>query len=183
MARWILHCCSSWGILKNPTHPSPLLLMSLDFRLREELKADLGRDHRSSMIKVKPRPKSSHHPLSPPLPTQWQLAAELPNLMRAGVSPDWVNPQSVSLPLSLPFVHCIHCISPFHHFPFLLLHFLSFFLYFCSCIHFFAIAWRSVVEYTRKFAFIFPFLFSSRCTTSLTIQYASTTTTVQLPSY
>ena len=123
--------------LKSPTHPPPILLMSLAFRLREELQADLGHDLRSSTIKVKHRSKNFHLPLSPPPPTQWPLAAELPNLMRAGASPDWVNSQSVSL--FLPFVHCIHCISPFHHFPLFFLHFLSF-LYLCSCIHFFAIS-------------------------------------------
>ena len=39
------------------------------------------------------------------------------------VSPDWVNSQSVSLSS-----FCVHCISPFHHFTLLLLHFVVIYL-------------------------------------------------------
>ena len=131
--------------------------------VREELPANLGPGQWLPTIKVQPRPKNSHLPLSLLQPTQSQLAAKLPTLMRAGVSPDWVNSQSVSLSLSS---FCVHCISPFP------LPLPPFYCHFCSFTHVsisLPLAWRSLVVYRRKFAFIFSVSFSPRCTTSLAI--------------
>ena len=82
-------------------------------------------------------------------------------------------------PLSLSLL-----LYPFHHFTLLLLSFLFHSFFFYPCIHFFAIACRSLVEIQTKTCFhFFPFSFSPHCMTSLTDQYAPIITTVQHPSY
>ena len=77
--------------------------------------------------------------------------------------------------LSLPFVHCIHCITPFHHFPLFFLHFvvisLPLLMYPFLC-HSLKKSCCNTDENSLSF-FRFHFLFSPRCTTSLTIKFAS----------